>query len=71
MNSCLLKPEKAKDLEKKCFKPGMMGHTCNPSTEEAEAGGSQVRGQSGLQSKTLSGNEFFLKSKTGLRDVAQ
>jgi hypothetical protein len=26
---------------------------CNPSTWEAEAGGSQVRSQAGIQSKTL------------------
>ncbi|EDM00386.1 rCG63389 [Rattus norvegicus] len=30
----------------------MVAHTCNPSnrTQEAEAGGSQVQGQPGLQS---------------------
>jgi hypothetical protein len=33
---------------------GMVVHTFNLSTQEAEAGGSQVGGQSGLHSKTLS-----------------
>jgi hypothetical protein len=30
-----------------------MVHACNPSTREAEAGGSQVQGQPRLHSKTL------------------
>jgi hypothetical protein len=32
----------------------MMVHTCNPSTVEAEAEGSQVRSQPGLHTVTLS-----------------
>jgi hypothetical protein len=32
----------------------MVLHICNPSTQGAEAGGSQVRGQPGLHSETLS-----------------
>jgi hypothetical protein len=28
-------------------------HTCNPNTQEAEAGGLGVQGQPGLQRKTL------------------
>jgi hypothetical protein len=31
----------------------VVAHTCNPSTQEAEAGGSWVPGQSGLHNKTL------------------
>jgi hypothetical protein len=33
---------------------GVVTHACNPCTWEAEAGRSRARGQSGLQSKTLS-----------------
>jgi hypothetical protein len=33
--------------------PGMMMHAYNPSTQEAKARGSQVPGQPGLHSKTL------------------
>jgi hypothetical protein len=33
------------------FEPGMVVHTCNPSTAEAGARGSQVQGYPGLQSK--------------------
>jgi hypothetical protein len=29
-------------------------HTCNPSTWETEAGGSEVRGQTGIHGKILS-----------------
>jgi hypothetical protein len=32
-------------------------HTCNPSTWEAETGGSRVQGQRGLHSKILSKKE--------------
>jgi hypothetical protein len=32
----------------------MVAHTCNPSTQEAEAGESQVQDQPRLHSKTLS-----------------
>jgi hypothetical protein len=31
----------------------MVVHTCNPSTQDTEAGGSQVCNQSGLHSKSL------------------
>jgi hypothetical protein len=40
---------------------GQVAHTCNPSTPEAEAGGSQVLGQPGLHQETLPQNYFFLK----------
>jgi hypothetical protein len=43
--------------------PGMVVHACNPSNQEAEAGGSWVQGQPGLNSKTLSPKEFFLKKE--------
>jgi hypothetical protein len=33
-------------------------HSCNPSTQEAEAGGWQVQGQPELQSETVSQNDF-------------
>ena len=33
--------------------PGMVAHACNPSTWEAETGGSQVRGQPQLLSEAL------------------
>jgi hypothetical protein len=32
----------------------MVVHVCNPSTQEAEAGGSQVQSQPGLQNEILS-----------------
>ena len=35
------------------FKLGMVAHTCNPSTWEAETGGSQVHGQPQLLSDAL------------------
>jgi hypothetical protein len=31
-----------------------VGYTCNPDTQEVEAGGSQVQGQSGQHNETLS-----------------
>jgi hypothetical protein len=37
-------------------KLGMVAPTCNPSTQEAEAGGLPVPSQPGLRSKTLSQN---------------
>jgi hypothetical protein len=44
----------------------MVAHTSNTSTEEAEAGGSQVQAQPGLYSETLPQNEkknpLFLES---------
>jgi hypothetical protein len=36
-------------------------HTSNPSTLEAEAGGSQVQDQPGLHSQTLSQKVFNIK----------
>ena len=49
------------DLGEVCEKcdgePGVVAHACNPSTREAEVGGSQVRGQPGLGSETLSQNK--------------
>jgi hypothetical protein len=41
----------------------MVANTCNPSTGEAEAGGSQVQGQPGLHSKTLSQQNKTNKKK--------
>jgi hypothetical protein len=35
------------------MKLGVLMHTCNPSTQEMEAGGLQVWGQPGLHSETL------------------
>jgi hypothetical protein len=32
----------------------MMGHSCNPSSQEAEVGKSKVQGQSGLHRESLS-----------------
>jgi hypothetical protein len=40
--------------KKRCSQPGVVVHTCNPSTGEAEAGGWRVQDHSGLHSKTLS-----------------
>jgi hypothetical protein len=34
--------------------PGVVVHACNPSTKEAEVGGSRVAGQPGLHMETLS-----------------
>jgi hypothetical protein len=34
--------------------PGVVLHACNPSTQESEAGESQVQVQPGLKSKLLS-----------------
>lgn len=36
---------------------GMVAHAYNPRAQEAEAGGSQVRYQSGLHSETMSRNK--------------
>jgi hypothetical protein len=36
------------------MKLGVVVHSCNLSTQEAEAGGSLVQGQPGLHSETLS-----------------
>jgi hypothetical protein len=41
----------------------MMEHACNLSTEEAEAGGSQVQNQFVLHSKTLSQKNQNPKTK--------
>lgn len=38
-------------------KHGMVAHDSNPSTQDAEARGSQVQGQTGLHSKILSKKE--------------
>jgi hypothetical protein len=35
-------------------KPGVVAHTCNPSTQEAEAEGSHVQGQLEVHKETLS-----------------
>jgi hypothetical protein len=43
-------PELKPQYQKKRKKKGMLAHVCNPSTQEAEEGGSQVWGQ---QRKTL------------------
>ena len=42
--------------------PGVVAHACNPSTWEAETGGSQVRGQPQQISETC----FKIKNKIGL-----
>jgi hypothetical protein len=41
----------------------MVVHTCNPSAQEAEAGGSRVQGQPGLHSETC------LKKKKKIQDT--
>jgi hypothetical protein len=41
-------------LLKNIISQGWQCTTCNPSTGETEAGGSQVQGQPGLQNKMLS-----------------
>lgn len=43
----------AQPFDQASYKPGMMVHTCNTSTLEAEAGGSPVCGQTGLHVPTL------------------
>jgi hypothetical protein len=40
----------------------MKAHICNPSTQEAEAGKSQVSGQPGLHSENQSGKKKKKKS---------
>jgi hypothetical protein len=45
--SSLFKKERPMEL-------GMVVHICNPSTQETEAGGVKVQGQSGLHSETFS-----------------
>jgi hypothetical protein len=47
----------------KRFEPGMVAPVCNPSTQDAEEGGSPIQGQPGLHNKTLP----QLKSKTTTR----
>jgi hypothetical protein len=37
---------------KRPSQPGMVVHACDPSTQEAEAGGLQVQGQPELQTET-------------------
>jgi hypothetical protein len=41
-------------FEKVNCEPGVVAHICNPYTQETEAEGSQVWGQSGLHKETLS-----------------
>jgi hypothetical protein len=41
----------------------MVVHACNPSTEEVEAGGSQVYSQPGLHGETPSQNKKQNKTK--------
>jgi hypothetical protein len=41
-------------IRKNYMKWGMIVYTCNPTTQEAEAGGSWVQGQLGLHSETTS-----------------
>jgi hypothetical protein len=50
-------------LQKRLHKPSMVEHTCDPSTREAGAGGSQIPGQSGLYSETLSQQKKKKKKK--------
>jgi hypothetical protein len=42
---CLWGLQKVLVLGIKVCWPGLMAHTCNPSTGEAETGGSQIQGQ--------------------------
>jgi hypothetical protein len=41
---------------------GVVGDTCNPSTEEAAAGGLQVQDQPGLHSESLSQKQITWRS---------
>jgi hypothetical protein len=41
------------------IKPGMVVHTCNPSTQEVEVGGLKVQGQPGLHNESLSLKKIF------------
>jgi hypothetical protein len=43
--------------------PSILVHVCNPNTQEAEAGESQVPGQSGLHSETVSEHKINKKEK--------
>jgi hypothetical protein len=43
-------------LTNNVIKPGMVVHSCSPSTWEVEAGGSGIRDQPGLHSKILAQN---------------
>jgi hypothetical protein len=45
--------ETYKYLILKTVRSGLMMHTCNPSTQEAEAGKLQVQSKLGPQNKTL------------------
>jgi hypothetical protein len=54
--SCILIEGKHFSLKTKkvLTKLGVVVHTCNPSTQDAEAGGSQVPGQATLRRMTVS-----------------
>jgi hypothetical protein len=47
----LWESQSSQAIEKQASQPGVVAHTFNPSTQEAEAGGFLVRGQPGLQSE--------------------
>jgi hypothetical protein len=51
-----------------------MVHTCNPSTQDAKAGGSQLQSQAGLHSKILSlkmGGKKDEKREEGRKEVGE
>jgi hypothetical protein len=55
----------------------MMAHICDPSTREAERGGSRVQGQPGLHSETMFQNktkqikQYFKRKKDILSLIAK
>jgi hypothetical protein len=46
-----------KNKQRKPMKPGVVGHTCNTSTREAQAGGWRLRGQFELWLKIFMNNK--------------
>jgi hypothetical protein len=58
-------PTVSASFEKPELEPGMVVHAFNPSTWEAEAGGSRVPGQPELYSKTLSQKKKKKKKRKG------
>jgi hypothetical protein len=46
-----------------------MAHTCNPSTQETEAEGSQLQDQTGIHSETLSQKQTKMLGAGGMAQV--
>jgi hypothetical protein len=49
-------------------RPGAMGHRCDPSTQEAETGGSRVWGQSGLHSDFQASLDYITRCCHKMRE---